>query len=304
MPLDGTTPLWIAARALLAERGEDFFLHRDRALKTSDPEDIHDLRVASRRLREGLTLFAPCYPAENIKRLVRRVKRVTRLLGEIRNTDEAILFFTELAEETGSCYRKEMEGILASFWGKRKKELKGLKTGLKEIAPGSLHEPYRRVINSPSLFTPRENDIDLFISLSRFAGDALDARLADVLKLLPEAREPGNVETQHLLRIAVKHFRYRMEILSFLFGEGYDEMHETLKKYQDVLGKMHDLDVFADIVRDSLFSLQTEKSFLDSILAKREGYFADFADLVETSALEKIGELIRSNFCKEKDSQP
>ena len=63
MQMEGTTPLWIAARVLLYERGEDFFRRRDKVLKTFDPGDIHDLRVASRRLREGLALFAPCYPA-------------------------------------------------------------------------------------------------------------------------------------------------------------------------------------------------------------------------------------------------
>src|SRR5512136_2315517 len=101
MHVDGSTQLWVAARVLLCERGDDFFMRWDKVLKTSDPEDIHDLRVSSRRLREGLALFAPCYPPESLKRLVRGLKRVTRLLGDIRNTDEAILFFTELGEGLG-----------------------------------------------------------------------------------------------------------------------------------------------------------------------------------------------------------
>ena len=42
MPVQGTTPLWIAARVLLHERVNDFFRHRDKVVKTFDPEDIHD----------------------------------------------------------------------------------------------------------------------------------------------------------------------------------------------------------------------------------------------------------------------
>src|SRR5512137_642289 len=99
MQIVGSTHLWVAARVLLYERGDDFFMLWDKVLKTSDAEDIHDLRVSSRRLREGLALFTPCYPSGNIARLVKRIKRVTRLLGDIRNTDEAILFFSALADE-------------------------------------------------------------------------------------------------------------------------------------------------------------------------------------------------------------
>ena len=60
MNVEGKTPLWLAARVLLHERGDDFFRRRDKVLKTFDPEEIHDLRVSSRRLREGLELFLPC----------------------------------------------------------------------------------------------------------------------------------------------------------------------------------------------------------------------------------------------------
>ncbi len=295
MQVNGATPLWMAARTLLSEREEDFSRRKDRALKTSDAEDIHDLRVASRRLREGLSLFAPCYPAGNITRLMRQLKRVTRLLGEIRNTDEAILFFTALAEDLAPEYQVELERILGPYGSKRKKELKGLRSGLKEIASDSLRDLCRRVINAPSLFSPRADGIDLFMPLSQFAERALDTRLAAVLQLLPEARHATETEAQHLLRIAIKHFRYRMEILSFLFNAHFDEIHGTLKDYQDLLGKMHDLDVFAGIVHEAGFLPPAEESIQGAIAAKRDGLFAGFSILLESRPLEKLGERMRSS---------
>ena len=294
MQVDGTTPLWIAVRILLSERGEDFFRRRDKALKTFDPEDIHDLRVSSRRLREGLALFAPCYSAGNIASLVRQMKQVTRLLGEIRNADEAILFFTELAEELDADHRNDAEMIAASFQKGRKKELKRLRAGLKETAAAALIDLFRRVVNSPLLFDRQEDDVDLLIPLSQFAGEALDARLAAVLRLLPEARQAGEIEAQHLLRIAVKHFRYRMEILSFLFGAVYEELHGVLKAYQDLLGKMHDLDVFAGIVRKAGLTFLTQNLLLDAIAAKRGKLFAEFSVMLETRPLEEIGNRMRA----------
>jgi CHAD domain-containing protein len=294
MRLDGTTQLWIASRVLLYERGEELFRRRDKVIKTLYPEDIHDLRVASRRMREGLALFAPCYPADNIKRIDKKVRSITRFLGDMRNTDEAILFFTALADELGDGCRGDFEPILASLLKKRKREVRRLKNGLQKVASGGLNDLYLRTINALSLFTPPENGIDLFSPLSGFAKDSLDSRLSIIRELLPQAREKMAIEAQHRLRIAVKHFRYRMDILSFLIGTAFQQLHEAVKSYQDVLGKMHDLDVFAGNVRKAGFSSETEKLVLDNILSKREKLFQDFSGMLKTMPLEKIGEQVRN----------
>lgn len=289
MQVQGTTPLWIAARVLLYERVDDFSRHRDKVLRTFDPEDIHDLRVASRRLREGLLLFAPCYVAENMVIFIKKLKQVTRLLGDMRNTDEAILFFSELADELGEPCRSGLEQLALQFRKSRKRGLKRLKTGLREIMPKSQLNLFREVINSPTLFNTPDKSVDLLAPLTGFAGCSLDGRLSDVLKLLPDARQPGEIEAQHLLRIAVKHYRYRMEMLSFLIGPGYEELLTEVKGYQDVLGKMHDLDVFAGIVRDAAFASQTEKPVLDAMAAKREKLFTHFCTMQAASPFERIG---------------
>lgn len=294
MQVDGTTPLWIAARVLLYGRGDELFRRRDRVLQTFDPEDIHDLRVSSRRLREGLVLFAPCYPPENIRRLDKQVKRITRFLGEMRNTDEAILFFTRLSEELNHPCRAALGPFLASLQKERKREAQRLGNGLRKLAAGEFRDYYRRSINSISLFTPRENCPDLFSSLTIFARDAFDARLAAIRDTLPLAREDGAIEAQHRLRIAVKHFRYRMELLSFLLGAGYRQYHAAVKGYQDVLGTMHDLDVFAGIVREAGFSPEAEKPVLDAIIAERGKLFRDFSKMLKSTPLEKIGEQVRN----------
>jgi CHAD domain-containing protein len=293
MQLDGTTPLWIAARGLLYERGEELFRYRDKVIKTLDPEDIHDLRVASRRLREGLALFAPCYSMENIDRIDKKVKKVTRFLGDIRNTDEAILFFTALADELDDACRSDLEPLLASCRNERKREVRGLKNGLQKVAARGLRDLYLRTIHALPLFTPPGNGIDLFAPLSGFAKDALDSRLSVIRELLPQARENGAIEAQHRLRIAVKHFRYRMELLSFLLGADFPRLHAAVKGYQDVLGTMHDLDVFGGIVREAGFPLLTERLVLDSIGAKRAKLFRDFSGMLETTPIDTIGGQVR-----------
>lgn len=295
MRVDGTTQLWIAARVLLHERGEELFRRRDKVIETLDPEDIHDLRVASRRLREGLALFAPCYPADTIKRIDKKVRSITRFLGDMRNTDEAILFFTALADELNDACHRDLEPLLASLQKKRKREVRRLKNGLEKVAAGGLRDLYLRGINALSLFTPPGDGIDLFAPLSGFAKNSLDSRLSVIRELLPQAREKGAIEAQHRLRIAVKHFRYRMEILSFLVGPRFPQFHDAVKSYQEVLGKMHDLDVFAGIVREIGFPPQTERRVLGSIGAKRAKLFRDFSAMLKAMPLETIGDQARSS---------
>jgi CHAD domain-containing protein len=294
MQVDGTTPLWIAARVLLYGKGNDFFQLKEKVLDTFDPEDIHDLRVASRRLREGLDLFSPCYPPVDIVRLLRKVKRVTRHLGEMRNTDEALLFFSSLTDELGDRCRDDLERLTRLFEKRRGKGLKELRSGLKRLVPPSLRDTYLSIINSPRLFALQSSGIDLFAPLALFASDAIAVRLAAVVELVPAAREADGVEAQHRLRIAVKHFRYRLEILSFLAGSLFPEIHETLKRYQEVLGKMHDLDAFAGIVREAGFPPEAEGVVLETIGAKREQLFTDFTGMLTTVPFEQIDSQLRS----------
>lgn len=294
MQVEGTTPLWIAARVLLYERVDDFFRRRDNVFKTFDPEDIHDLRVSSRRLREGLTLFAPCYEPRNITRLIKSVKRVTRLLGEMRNTDEALLFFKALTDDVDSICRSDLERLQLIFQKNRTKALKRLKPGLREIAPKSLRDLYLRTINAPAIFNPSSNDIDLFTPLSDFARTSFDAKIAAITNLLPLAQQEREIEAQHRLRIAVKHFRYRMEILSPLMGADYQPLHTAVKDYQDVLGRMHDLDVFAEIIREAGFTPTVAELVRKCMVEKRKTLFSDFTEMLEKMPIDLIGERVRN----------
>lgn len=294
MQVEGTTPLWIAARVLLYERVDDFFRRRDNVYKTFDSEDIHDLRVSSRRLREGLTLFAPCYEPGNITRLIKSVKRVTRLLGEMRNTDEALLFFNALTDDVDSICRSDLERLQLIFQNNRTKELKRLKPGLREIAPKPLRDLYLRTINAPSIFKPSSNDIDLFTPLSDFARRSFDTQIAAVTSLVPLAQQEQEIEAQHRLRIAVKHFRYRLEILSPLMGADYQPLHTAVKGYQDVLGRMHDLDVFAEIIREAGFPSSIEDLVRECMVEKRKNLFSGFTGMLGTMPIDLIGERIRN----------
>ncbi|MHC1699060.1 MAG: CHAD domain-containing protein [Geobacteraceae bacterium] len=288
------TPLWIASKGLLAERGSDFFRCLEMAATTYDSIDIHDLRVASRRLREGLSLFSRSYPLERILYVRKAVRNITELLGDLRNIDEYLDFLREEASELGAAHALELAGCIDLYLGKRAKAQKQLKRDFRKTKSVSLRKYFVRTIHSPYIFDPPPDAVDPFVSIDDFARDSIDQRLVQVLELVPLARFPEQAACQHQLRIAVKHFRYRIEVLSPFMDDGYRDVHALVKEYQEILGRIHDLDVFAELIRDMGLSNRTATALAELLSAKREASFAAFTIKLDAVPFEMIGARIRS----------
>src|SRR3954447_25907261 len=85
--LHARMPFAEAAAATVGVRAEELFEHSANVLDTSDIERVHDMRVASRRLRAVLEIYAPCFPKAQFKPLLRDVKDLADALGERRDPD-------------------------------------------------------------------------------------------------------------------------------------------------------------------------------------------------------------------------
>jgi CHAD domain-containing protein len=71
-------------------RADEVFSFRDRALDTADIEGVHDMRVATRRLRAAMEIFAVCFPKQQHQRALKEVKELADVLGERRDPDVMI----------------------------------------------------------------------------------------------------------------------------------------------------------------------------------------------------------------------
>ena len=80
-------PFRVAAARIVRVRARELFGHTDGVLDTRDIERVHDMRVASRRLRAVLEIFAPCFPEREFAGVLRDVKRLADALGERRDPD-------------------------------------------------------------------------------------------------------------------------------------------------------------------------------------------------------------------------
>jgi CHAD domain-containing protein len=79
-----------AAARIVSVRAGEIAEHAQGVLDTGDIERVHDMRVATRRLRAALEIFEPCFPAKAYREALDEVKRLADALGERRDRDVAI----------------------------------------------------------------------------------------------------------------------------------------------------------------------------------------------------------------------
>lgn len=285
------THTWLAARQLLRQRADDFYLQLTRVREGFAPEAIHDLRVSSRRLREGLAIFSGCFRKRQLAPIRKELKSLIALLGAIRNCDEARLFFSVLPEKPAPTVSTQLLTVFATLQEQRDDEQRKLKRELKKIDPGSLLGRIDATCSNPRIFNPASDA--LFLPVADFILAAVAARGKKVLERLPEALVEENVTAQHRLRIAVKHFRYCMEFLAPFAGRDYKTVYSTVKEYQEILGQMHDLDVFSTLLAASADAPDENRAVGASIAARRRGMFQKFLHLHEKVPLHTVGELVR-----------
>jgi CHAD domain-containing protein len=76
-----------AAAATVSVRADEVFEHADGVLDTDEIERVHDMRVATRRLRAVLEIYAPCFPKGTLRPALSDVKALADALGARRDPD-------------------------------------------------------------------------------------------------------------------------------------------------------------------------------------------------------------------------
>jgi CHAD domain-containing protein len=83
----------------IEEKFNTMWQYREPVINDRSPVDIHDMRVASRRLRSVLLDFRTCIPKHTVKTLFRLTKKLTEHLGLVRDMD----ILTELLSQNKTC---------------------------------------------------------------------------------------------------------------------------------------------------------------------------------------------------------
>jgi CHAD domain-containing protein len=97
--VDCEAPFALAAAQVVEARSREVFEQSSGVLDLDDVERVHDMRVATRRLRAALEIFEPCFPRKPWRKALKRVKKLADALGERRDRDVEIELLQNFAGE-------------------------------------------------------------------------------------------------------------------------------------------------------------------------------------------------------------
>jgi CHAD domain-containing protein len=117
--IDPDAPFAAAATATLKVRGPELLEFRAGTLDGSDIEQLHSMRVASRRLRAALEVYAGCFPRKHHKKLLTLVKETADALSEARDLDVQIDYLTGYRAHVPAADRAGIDSLIALFRTRR-----------------------------------------------------------------------------------------------------------------------------------------------------------------------------------------
>jgi CHAD domain-containing protein len=101
-----------AAEKAVKVRSREVFVHAEGVLDLEQVEYVHDMRVATRRLRAALEIFEPCFPPKRHRKALKKVKELADALGERRDADVEIEMLEALADDTAEADRAGLRELI------------------------------------------------------------------------------------------------------------------------------------------------------------------------------------------------
>ena len=104
-----------AAGRVILTRWRETMSYRDGTLLGEDIEELHAMRVSSRRLRAAMDAFEGAFPARSFRSYLRQVKEITDVLGDARDLDVAVERLVALLPGMQEDERPGVEGLIARY---------------------------------------------------------------------------------------------------------------------------------------------------------------------------------------------
>ena len=207
-----------------------------------DADAVHDLRVAIRRCRSVAAVMEEVDPDPSWPDLRKVARKLFCELGALRDSQVMDEWVKKLAPEADPV-RSQLQASFETSESSLKEDALRMAAKFDEKSWKRLE----RTLGHRSRLVPAGSLAAECLALERFES----ARELHGKALRTEKPKPW-----HTLRIGLKRFRY---IVESLLPQHYEQWEDDLKRVQDILGEIHDLDVLAALVRKS-DSHETEES--------------------------------------------
>ena len=208
---------------------------------SGDVTAIHQARVATRRVRAALPIVTR---GARRRKLKKTVSQLTRALGSVRELDVALLTLDELATDA-SVPTEGIDLLRTILKEERHRQYAEMSARIERV---NLERLQRKILAAVQRVTERDQDQSNLKRL-RVVVKKSGRRAIALQAMMDNAGGIYLPDRLHQVRIAVKKLRYVLEIARELSRSRALARLRTLKAVQDLLGRMHDLEVLITRIR-------------------------------------------------------
>ena len=265
--IDATQTASEVAFAILRRHFAEMLAHEPGVRLGEDPEELHDMRVATRRLRAALKLYSDFLPKRS-ERYERDLRWVAGALGEVRDLDVHLNRLSEEASRNGEV----LEEVVALLRERRVEARRGILEALDSNRYERLVATFSGTLRcgrSPSPTAP----------ILEAAPDLVRDRHKKVRKSANKLREDSPPEHFHDLRKKGKRLRYALEPLQEIYGKPAMKMVKLLKNMQDDLGDHQDLIVASGLMEELGVAGDRPPQAAFSMGTMAEGYSSEASEI-------------------------
>jgi CHAD domain-containing protein len=236
------------------------------AIAGEDPEGVHAVRVASRRLRAGMATATGYFPQKWYRRLHETARDITGDLGAVRDRDVLLEALANIRSgRLSSQERTALDHLIARVTAERDAARQTLLAFVADLDMRGIRAETQRRFAAPVAKPPlpaakisrgrkrERNRTQRRATRLRLAADArhaLKPRIAELFAFDQVIRDPDRVREHHRARIAAKRLRYTLELFADQFGDAGERAIQEMKELQEELGVIHDIDVRIALIDD------------------------------------------------------
>jgi CHAD domain-containing protein len=240
VPLERLSLPAAGARVMLQQL-EQIEAHEQGARVGKDPEDVHRMRVATRRMRAARRVFRDALVEEiDLERANEELKALAAVLGRARDLDVFSAALRRLSRTAPAADRPAIKAMIDDLQEQKATAQEALQRALDEGALSYLRSELHgqlQALAGPGAKSRRKRD-----SVQRAAPRLIERSLRRLYRDQDNLLAPTSTEL-HERRILAKRARYTMEYFAPAFGDVLDEPIALMTAVQDSLGEIHDADV-------------------------------------------------------------
>ena len=232
-----------AGRKILHFHYLEMLKHEAGTIAGEDIEELHDMRVATRRLRAAFSIFGGFFAAKTIRPFLQGLKTTGRMLGEVRDLDVSMEKVRTFLNHLPAEQQTGLDPLLDNWNSTLEQSRMGLLSHLNSQEYLDFKSNFSVFLQTPGMGLIKTKRGAPMQTTTRFLAPTLIyTRLASVMAF-DSILTTASYAQLHALRIEFKKFRYTLEFFREVLGAESQVIINEIKKLQDHLGELNDANV-------------------------------------------------------------